>query len=106
MPVPSYVRDILVKGESNHNIFSGSNKPLNQDYFKTLWSRFKRQSDILEQGQTLYSFRHSGAIEIFKRTGSITKIQSAMGHSLIKVSLNYLISLEVPELNQEDMPMI
>jgi len=29
-----------------------------------------------------------------------------MGHSLIKVSLNYLISLEVPELNQEDMPMI
>jgi integrase len=47
VPVPSYVRDILVKGESNHNIFSGSNKPLNQDYFKTLWSRFKRQSDIL-----------------------------------------------------------
>ena len=60
VPVPSYVRDILVKGESNHNIFSESNKPLNQDYFKTLWSRFKRQSDILEQGQTLYSFRHSG----------------------------------------------
>ena len=48
VPVPKYVRDILVKGESKHNIFSGSNKPLNQDYFKTLWSRFKRQSDILE----------------------------------------------------------
>ena len=30
---------------------------------------FKTQSNILEQGQTLYSFRHSGAIEIFKRTG-------------------------------------
>ena len=48
VPVPKYVRAILVKGESKHNIFSGSNKPLNQDYFKTLWSRFKRQSDILE----------------------------------------------------------
>jgi integrase len=106
VPVPSYIRDILVKGESNHNIFSGSNKPLNQDYFKTLWSRFKRQSDMLEQGQTLYSFRHSGAIEIFKRTGSITKLQRAMGHSSLNVSLTYLRGLEVTELKEEDMPII
>ena len=106
LPVPSYVRDILVKGESNHNIFSGNNKPLNQDYFKTLWSRFKRQSDILEQGQTLYSFRHSGAIEIFKRTGSLHKLQKAMGHSSLNVSLTYLRGLEVAELKEEDMPMI
>ena len=105
VPVPSYVRDILVKGESNHNIFSGSNKPLNQDYFKTLWSRFKRQSDILEQGQTLYSFRHTGAIEIFKRTGSLHKLQRAMGHSSLNVSLTYLRGLEVAELKEEDMPM-
>ena len=106
VPVPSYIRDILVKGESNHNIFSGSNKPLNQDYFKTLWSRFKRQSDILEQGQTLYSFRHSGAIEIFKRTGSLHKLQRAMGHSSLNVSLTYLRGLEVAELKEEDMPMV
>jgi len=106
VPVPSYVRDILVKGDSNHNIFSGSNKPLNQDYFKTLWSRFKRQSDILEQGQTLYSFRHSGAIEIFKRTGSLHKLQRAMGHSSLNVSLTYLRGLEVAELKEEDMPMV
>jgi integrase len=68
VPVPTYVRELLVKGEPHHNIFSGRQQPLNQDYFKTLWSRFKRQSNTLEQGQTLYSFRHSGAIEIFKRT--------------------------------------
>ena len=106
VPVPAYVRDILVKGETNHNIFSGSNKPLNQDYFKTLWSRFKRQSDILGQGQTLYSFRHSGAIEIFKRTGSLHKLQRAMGHSSLNVSLTYLRGLEVAELKEEDMPMV
>jgi len=75
-------------------------------YFKTLWSRFKRQSNLLEQGQTLYSFRHSGAIEIFKRTGSLTKLQKAMGHSSINVSLTYLRSLEVAELREEDMPMV
>ena len=106
VPVPSYIRDVLVKGEPNHNIFSNQPQPLNQDYFKTLWSRFKRQSNTLEQGQTLYSFRHSGAIEIFKRTDSITKLQKAMGHSSINVSLTYLRGLEIAELKEEDMPLM
>ena len=79
VPVPTYVRDILVKGQPHHNIFTDTTRPLNEDYFKTLWGRFKRVSKLLEQDQTLYSFRHSGAIEIFKRTGSITKLQKAMG---------------------------
>ncbi|MFT5248854.1 MAG: hypothetical protein ACI93P_000576 [bacterium] len=48
VPVPSYIRDILVKGEPHHNIFSNKPQPLNQDYFKTLWSRFKRQSNTLD----------------------------------------------------------
>ena len=106
VPVPSYVRDILVKGEPHHNIFTDTTSPLNEDYFKTLWSRFKRVSKLLEQDQTLYSFRHSGAIEIFKRTGSITKLQKAMGHSSINVSLTYLRGLEIAELKEEDMPII
>jgi hypothetical protein len=29
-----------------------------------------------------------------------------MGHSSINVSLTYLRGLEVPELNEEDMPVI
>ena len=33
----------------HHNIFSGKPQPLNQDYFKTLWSRFKRQSTHLNK---------------------------------------------------------
>ena len=106
VPVPSYIKDFLVKGNPKDNIFSGKPQPLNQDYFKTLWSRFKRQSNLLEQGQTLYSFRHSGAIEIFKRTGSLTKLQKAMGHSSINVSLTYLRGLEIAELKEEDMPMV
>ena len=106
VPVPSYIKEILVKGIPANNIFSGKPQPLNQDYFKTLWSRFKRQSNLLEQGQTLYSFRHSGAIEIFKRTGSLTKLQKAMGHSSINVSLTYLRGLEVAELTEQDMPNI
>ena len=106
VPVPIYIRELLVKGQPQHNIFTGTSKPLNEDYFKTLWGRFKRVSKLLEQDQTLYSFRHTGAIEIFKRTGSITKLQKAMGHSSINVSLTYLRGLEIAELKEEDMPNI
>jgi integrase len=106
VPVPIYIRELLVKGQPQHNIFTGTTRPLNEDYFKTLWGRFKRVSKLLEQDQTLYSFRHTGAIEIFKRTGSITKLQKAMGHSSINVSLTYLRGLEIAELKEEDMPMV
>jgi len=106
VPVPIYIRELLVKGQPQHNIFTGTIRPLNEDYFKTLWGRFKRVSKLLEQDQTLYSFRHTGAIEIFKRTGSITKLQKAMGHSSINVSLTYLRGLEIAELKEEDMPIV
>ena len=49
LPVPSYIREILIKGESNNNIFTNSIKPPNPYYFKTLWSRFKRVSKLIEQ---------------------------------------------------------
>ena len=106
VPVPSYIKEELSSGETNHNIFSGKNEPHNGDYFKTLWSRYKKQSDLIEEGQTLYSFRHSGAIDIFKRTGSLSKLQKAMGHSSLNVSLTYLRGLEIAELTEEDMPVV
>ena len=54
----------------------------------------------------LVSFRHTGAIEIYKRTGSLSKLQKAMGHSSLKVSLTYLRGLKVEDLKEEDMSMI
>jgi integrase len=106
VPVPYYVKELLKKEEPNHNIFSGTTKPLNADYFKTVWGRFKKVSLLLEQDQTLYSFRHSGAINIFKRTGSLSKLQKAMGHSNMMVSMTYLRGLEISELEESDMPLI
>ena len=106
VPVPKYIREIFVKGENQHNIFSKSKQPYNKSYFSLIWKRFKRRYPTIESSVTIYSFRHTGAIEIFKRTGSITKLQKAMAHSSINVSLTYLRGLEIPELNEEDMPMI
>ena len=53
------------------------------DYFKTLWSRYKKQTKVSKQGQTLYSldtlsYRNIQAYRL------ITKLQKAMGHSLLK----------------------
>jgi len=106
VPVPQIVRSYLRKSDDRYNIFTDSEKPYNSDYFKTLFRRFKRSNKSVDESITLYSFRHSGAIEIFKRTGSITKLQKAMGHSSINVSLTYLRGLEIVELKEEDMPMV
>jgi len=106
VPIPEYISKHLHKGLDTDNIFTGKEKPFNSDYFKTLWRRYKAQSNVLEELQTLYSFRHSGAIDIYKRTGSVTILQSAMGHASLAVTLGYLRGLEIPSLKLEDMPRL
>ena len=44
--------------------------------------------------------------DIYKRTGSLSKLQKAMGHSNLNVSLTYLRCLDVAELKEEDMPKL
>ena len=68
--------------------------------------RFKSQSKLIDTNQTLYSFRHSGAIEIHQPTGPLVQLQKVMGHSSLYVSLTYLRGLEVAELTEEDMPKV
>ena len=107
IPVPAIVRDEVLKkftGNRKGNVFTLNEAPYNKDYFKTLWSRYKKQSHLLEQDQTLYSFRHTGAIRVFEKTGSLQKLQQVMGHSDMKVSLTYLRGLEVKQLDVEDLP--
>ena len=107
LPVPEVVRDEVLKrftSNKQDNVFTLNEELYNRDYFKTLWSRYKKQSHLLEQEQTLYSFRHSGAIKVFEKTGSLQKLQQVMGHSDLKVSLTYLRGLEVKQLDVEDLP--
>ena len=107
IPVPKVVRGEVLKrfaGNKKDNVFSLTEELYNRDYFKTLWSRYKKQSHLLEQDQTLYSFRHTGAIKVFEKTGSLQKLQQVMGHSDMKVSLTYLRGLEVKQLDVEDLP--
>ncbi len=111
VPIGTYIQPFSrafkrIDSASDENVFTGNNRPYNRDYFKALWIKFKKQSQILEPNQTLYSFRHSGAIQVFEKTGSLTKLQQVMGHSSLQVSLTHLRGSEVRQLEQEDMPHI
>ena len=67
------------------------------------WTRYKKKSKLIEKDQTLYSFRHTGAIQVYEKTGSLTKLQQVMGHSSLQVSLTYLRGVEVKQLDVVDM---
>jgi len=109
VPVPAVVREEIVSRfetveNRNANLFSMRRYEHNPSYFKGIWSKYKRQSELLSDKQTLYSFRHTGAIKVFEKTGSLLKLQQVMGHSDMKVSLTYLRGLEIKQLDIEDLP--
>jgi integrase len=105
IPVPEYIREHLSGGDPNHNIFSGTDKPYNPYYFSLLWSRVKKQHpDLIAPGQTLYSFRHTGAIAVYEKTKNIKILQTVMGHSDMAVSLTYLRGLEVVNFDVSSLP--
>lgn len=111
VPVPEYIRELLLQRAAKSecidgNIFTLSSHAFNDDYFKTLWSRYKSQTALLSQDQTLYSFRHTGAIRVFEKSGSLATLQRVMGHSDMKVSLTYLRGLEVRQLDVSDLPVV
>ena len=108
LPIPRNIQSELkiryTELNKSENLFTRNENLHHQDYFKGLWTKFKNQSTSLELNQTLYSFRHTGAIKVFEKTGSLLKLQQVMGHSDMKVSLTYLRGLEIRQLDVEDLP--
>lgn len=102
VPIPNYVRQILLPKIENlnpdDNIFSRNSIPRNRCYFGTAWTRIFNQmkkSKIVESNQTIYSFRHSAAVNVFKKTKDLHIVQQLMGHSDMIVTLKYLRGLGV-----------
>ena len=111
IPIPSVVQRELQARYSlvlnrRVNVFTLKEQERHKDYFKGLWTKYKNQSVLLEPQQTLYSFRHTGAINVFEKTGSLLKLQQVMGHSTMQVSLTYLRGLEVSNLDVSDLPSL
>ena len=111
LPVPDVVRLAVSERfqkvlNREFNMFSCSSHIYHDDYFKGLWSKYKVKSALLNKQQTLYSWRHTGAIKVFEKTDSLQKLQQVMGHSSMTVSLSYLRGLDVKQLDIEDLPTV
>lgn len=66
---------------------------VNSYYFATRWGKKIRNVYPLKPNQTLYSIRHTAAVEMYKRTKDVALIQRMMHHSSMEVTIGYLRSL-------------
>jgi integrase len=86
----------------NDNIFSRDASAYNEAYFNTAWSRLWKKMNkegLIQEKQTIYSFRHTAAVEVYQRTKDVNLLKSLLGHSSILVTLKYLRGLG--EYNEE-----
>jgi len=98
--IPNYVRSELKKSveglSDGQNIFTKQHYAYNMTYFHTRWQRLKKEmlaKSLLMPMQTIYSFRHSAAVNIYRKTKDLDIIQKLMGHSDMMVTIKYLRGL-------------
>jgi integrase len=107
--IPEYLQPLIKQRLSlvhdpEINLFTLTHSTYNDYYFNLIWSRLKPamySKGILQKDQTIYSFRHTAAVDVYNRTKDIHIIQQLMGHSTMIVTLNYLRGLG--ELNSQQL---
>lgn len=108
--VPRIVQDELISRLSEvtnaeANIFTLTEGiPFNDDYFKTQWTRVKSRmlkDGLVGKNHTLYSFRHTAVVNVYRKTKDLHVVQQLLQHSNMIVTLNYLRGLG--ELNNEHL---
>lgn len=103
--VPKYVRvellSLLKEKAVGYNIFSLDVSPFNEAYFSTAWTRMHLKMiklDIIAKKQTIYSFRHTAAVNFYLKNKDLHLLQQLMGHSDMVVTLKYLRGLGINQI--------
>jgi site-specific recombinase XerC len=107
--IPAYVKDFLKLklaeiSDPEVNLLSNQIEPYNDSYINTQWSRAKKRMielGILEEGHTIYSFRHTAAVNVYRKTKDLHILQQLLQHSNMIVTLSYLRGLG--ELDEEKL---
>lgn len=107
--IPNYVhlalKPYLQKCTLDHSyLFTGTDWLLNNYYFNTQWGRAKEKMltlKLLHAKQTLYSFRHTAAVNVYRKTKDVYVVQKILGHGSVMVTLKYLRGLG--EMNNEEL---
>jgi len=105
--IPDYVKDAIyervAKLDGDGNLFSLNKEPFNEYYFNTAWSRhfdIMFNLGLVEENQTIYSFRHTAAVNVYKQTKDLHLLQQLLGHSNMIVTLKYLRGLGVHNMDE------
>src|SRR5690606_36937716 len=106
--IPEYVRTELESFNvsdlsADTNIVSRKNNPFNESYFSLQWARAKRKLlnlGLIHGNQTIYSFRHTAAVNVYKKTKDLHLLQQLLGHSNMIVTLKYLRGLGVHDMEE------
>jgi integrase len=106
--VPDYVlneiRETLNSLKDDMNIFTRESQVLNNYYFTTMWKRLRPtllKRGLIKDGQTIYSFRHTAAVNVYRKQKDIYMLQRLLGHGSIGVTQKYLRGLG--EVNIQEM---
>lgn len=94
IPMHPDLEAAIIQSNPQNNIFdNGHGKPVNQFYFATAWNRFAETVRTIRQGQTMYSFKHTGAVQLYQATKDIYLVSRMCGHTSITTTEIYLRSL-------------
>lgn len=107
--IPSYVKTVLEKRIKSlktldTNILSKKEQPFNIGYLNKQWSRAKKKmlaDGIIEKNQTIYSFRHTAVVNVYRKTKDLHILKRLLQHSNMIVTLNYLRGLG--EIEMDDL---
>lgn len=107
--IPIYVQEELklrLRSIKNPeiNLISNELEAYNICYFNLQWSRAKKKMEkmgLIQKDQTIYSFRHTAAVNVYRKTKDLNILQQLLGHSDMLVTLKYLRGLG--EATNEDL---
>jgi integrase len=107
--IPGYIQELLKERlksvtDLETNVFTLTRLPYNITYFNLMWLKTRKKMldvGIIQLNQTIYSFRHTAAINVYQKTKDLHVLQQLLQHSNMIVTLNYLRGLG--EMNNEKL---